>query len=394
MRILFLDHTGMLGGAELSLLDIARHFRAEGRVLLFGDGPFRGRLQEAGVAVTVEPAGEALQRVRRDGGPAAALRSAPAVLRLARRVAAEARTCDVLYANSQKSLVIAALAARRTGRPLVWHLRDLLTPEHVSGLNRRTAVALANTSAKLVIGNSAATAAAFVAAGGRRSLAAVVHNGIDPRPFDDAVADSGGAAVPPGAPVVGVFGRLAPWKGQHVLLDALPRLPGVHALVVGDALFGEEAYAERLRARARELGVAARTHFLGFRGDVPALMKACDVVVHTSTSPEPFGRVLVEAMLAGRPVVASAAGGALEVVEDGVSGLLAPPGSSVALAAVVERLLGDPCLRRRLRRAGRQRALERFALAPMCALIERHLRDLAPPRGGGTALRSARPPRG
>ena len=190
---------------------------------------------------------------------------------------------------------------------------------------------LANRTVVRVIANSRATAAAFVESGGKSKLVRVVYNGIDPAPFElttpaelEALEKELGLAE---ASIVGVFSRLAPWKGQHVLLDALPHLPAVHALLVGDALFGERTYAESLRVRARSLGVADRVHFLGFRKDVPRLMRLSDVVVHTSTAPEPFGRMIVEGMMADKPVVASRAGGATEIIEDKVNGYLVPPGN-------------------------------------------------------------------
>ena len=93
---------------------------------------------------------------------------------------------------------------------------------------------------------------------------------------------------------MGVFSRLAAWKGQHVVVQALAHLPEVNCIIVGDALFGEQAYAERLTTLINDLGLAGRIHFLGHRADVPKLMRAVDVMVHPSIAPEPFGRTLVE----------------------------------------------------------------------------------------------------
>ena len=122
-----------------------------------------------------------------------------------------------------------------------------------------------------------------------------------------------------------MFGRLAAWKGQHVFIRALAGVPDLHAVIVGGALFGEEAYEADLKRLCAELGVADRVHFLGFRRDIPRLMRMMDLIVHASTAPEPFGRVLVEAMLARTPLIASRAGGALEIVQDRVSGRLVAP---------------------------------------------------------------------
>jgi glycosyltransferase involved in cell wall biosynthesis len=180
--------------------------------------------------------------------------------------------------------------------------------------------------------------------------------------------------------VVGVFSRLAPGKGHHVLLEALTRLPGVHALLAGSAVFGEHPYAEALRDQCKALGIEDRVHFAGFRRDIPQLMRLSQVVTHPAVEPEPFGRVIVEGMLAGRPVVATRAGGAVEIVEDGTSGVLVPPRDATALAGALRDLLADPARADALAEAGRKVALEFFSLQAMLEGIARQLQEVAPRR--------------
>lgn len=343
-RILALDHTAALGGAELSLLDVADGLRPDVRVALFADGPLRAALAARGIDAAVLPMGAlgAMRKESRVPSPAALL----AAWRLAGAIGEHAGDARVLYANSQKSFVAAALASMRSGRPVVWHLRDLLGPPHFSALNTRGVVALANWRAARVIANSRATADAFVAAGGRAGLVRVVHNGIAPAPFDAvsaAQASALRAQLSPAARYVwAVFGRLHAWKGQHIAIEALAQgAADAHLWIVGAPLFGERDYEASLRTLAQRLGVADRVHFLGFRDDVAALMRAADLVAHTSTLPEPFGRVLVEGMLAQRPVVAADAGGVREIIADGQTGLLVPPGDAAALARVIAALRAD-----------------------------------------------------
>ncbi len=379
--VLFVDHVGVLGGAELSLLDIITHRRGPTGVVLFADGPFRERLELSGVEVEVLAASRAVESIRREGGGWRDLGAVPGVLNLIRRLARRARGYDVIYANSQKAFVVGALASRLAGRPMIWHLRDVLSPEHFSSLRRRMVVFLANAFAARVIANSKASAAAFAESGGRADKVRVVYNGIDPAPFDavtpselqDARRDLGLDE----SPVVGAFSRLTPWKGQHVLLEALGRLPGVHGLLVGEALFGEGAYEKALREKAKALGIEERVHFLGFRDDVPRLMRLSDVVVHASVAAEPFGRMIVEGMLAKSPVVAGRAGGALEIVEDGVTGLLVPPGDPESLSGVLAGLLANPSRSRTLAEAGYAVARKRFSLAAMLEGVERQVREVA-----------------
>jgi glycosyltransferase involved in cell wall biosynthesis len=379
-HVLFVDHAGVLGGAELSLLDLASAFGERAEVLLLADGPFRAALEVRGVAVSVESLG-ALGRVKKETRlpSPAALTDA---FRLGRRVAARARRRAVIYANSQKAFVVSAAAGVLARRPVVWHLRDILAPPHFSPGNVRAAVALANLRAARVITNSRATAAAFTAAGGRASLVRVVHNGIDPAPFDrvtagDAAAARSALGIPRDAFVVSLFGRFHPWKGQQVLLQALTQLPGVHALFVGAPLFGEEAFESALHAQAAKVGVGDRAHFLGFRGDVPALMRASDVVAHASVYPEPFGRVIVEGMLARRPVIATRAGGVEEIIDDGETGVLIPPDDVRALAEAIDALRADPVRAAAIAERGAAHARARFSLEAMVRGVDAALDGLA-----------------
>lgn len=378
-RVLFLDHVAVLGGAELSLLDIAAAWGPTATAVLLEDGPFRGRLEAAGVRTLIVETGPALRTVRRDA-PAPFLATAAEVVRVARRVARLARGHDLIYANSQKAMVIGALAGVFARRPVLWHLRDILHHADFDPRNVRVAVILANRVAARVVTNSRATADAFRVVGGNAAKTRVIHNGIASAPFcavtPEDIARIHAELHLPGSTVVGVFGRLAPWKGQHVLLEALPQLPGVHALLVGSALFGEQSYVDRLHTMARDLEIADRVHFLGFRSDIPLLMGLTDAVVHTSISPEPFGRVIVEGMLAGRPVVATRAGGAVEIVEDGVTGQLVSPGDVRELAAAIRHVTSSPaCLA--FGSAGRARAKEHFSLESMLARIDEQIHELA-----------------
>ena len=146
-------------------------------------------------------------------------------------------------------------------------------------------------------------------------------------------------------------------------------LPGVQALIVGSALFGEDAYVAELRQLAQAEGVAERVHFAGFQNDVATIMAGVDIVLHTSTHAEPFGRVVVEGMLAGRPVIATSGGGVNEIVADGENGLLVPPNDPPALAAAVSRLMKDQELARRIAAQGRASAATRTSISTRPATI-------------------------
>ena len=366
--LLIINHTSELGGAEFVLLDVARHFGSRCHVLLFADGPLTERLASLGVGFTILPAGRAVTGVRRDGGLLRALASAPAVAALALRVASIARHHAVLYPNSEKAAVITMLVARLIRRPLVWHLHDILSSEHFAPLQRRLVTALANFSARRVIVVSNAARDAFVRNGGDPARVSVVYNGFGPTPstLPGEAARIRGALGVADAPLVGLFGRLTPWKGQHVLLRALAELPGVHALLVGAPLSKERHYAGELQRMAEELSVSDRVHWLGHRDDVAALMQAVDVVLHTSTTAEPFGRVIAEGMLAGRPVLAADGGASRELLGDDHLALV-PAGNPILLAAGLRRILDLPELDRTA--LGERNRLRVRSLFPMSAML-------------------------
>ena len=375
-KILFVDHAAVLGGAELHLLDIATAYRETSCVFLFTDGAFKHKLETAGIKVKVAKSTQSVLDVRASAG-LEALKVLPNLWQMAGQVASVAQGFELIHANSQKAFVTSALATFRGSPPVIWHLQDILTAKHFSSVNRRVAVWLANNCAARVIVNSEATGKAFVAVGGRKELVKVVYNGFSSLPFDNITPEQSAQIRTQlginDVPVVGVFSRLSYWKGQHILLQAIKKLPEVHALLVGEALFGEEEYVAELKSLATVPELAGRVHWLGFRNDVPILMKACDIIVHTSTEPEPFGRVIVEGQLAQRPVIATAAGGAIELIEDGVTGRLVPPGDVSALAKTIEDLLTDNTTAINLGKKGYEQAKTNFALESILATFERAL---------------------
>lgn len=337
-RVLFVCHTGSISGAELVLLDLVRPWAGQS-ALLFEDGPLHQALSACGLNVTISRWGGGLNDVRRDSSFAKVLPVVGAMLGITTDIVRFARKHDVLYANSQKAFVLAAIAAKLTRRPLIWHLHDIISSAHFGKMQRRVQVLLANHCTTKVVVPSKAAADAFVAEGGRDELVAIVPNGLDIAPETQSPAEIRAELQLPQGPLVGVFSRLAEWKGQHIVLQALARTPGVSCIIAGSALFGEEAYEQRLRQMTRDLEIADRVHFLGQRSDVPRLMRAVDAVIHPSIDPEPFGRTLVEAMLADVPVIATDAGAASDILEAGKAGTLVPPGDAGALAAAIGKVV-------------------------------------------------------
>ncbi len=337
MKILFLDQSGKPGGAELCLLDIAKAYKKNCMVGLFADGGFRKLLEQNHIPVQV--LNNQVIRVSKESSLLKGLASLRQLIPLIFKVAQIAREYNLIYANTQKALVIGALASFFARRPLIYHLHDILSPEHFSATNRHLAVFLANNFSSLVIANSQASKTAFITAGGNSKITEVVYNGFDCTKYNVQCLEIEKIRHKLGVDsqfIIGHFSRLAPWKGQHILIEALTQCPeNVTAILVGDALFGEQDYVKQLHQQVETLKLSQRVKFLGFRDDIPQLMAACNLITHTSTAAEPFGRVIVEAMLSRKPVIAAKAGGAMELIEHGVNGFLSTPGNPQELAEII-----------------------------------------------------------
>ncbi|MCR4405511.1 MAG: glycosyltransferase family 4 protein [Anaerolineae bacterium] len=175
--------------------------------------------------------------------------------------------------------------------------------------------------------------------------------------------------------VVGNVGRLVPWKGQEVFLRALarvaPQIRNLKALIVGDPdPPAETAYLKHLQSLVQELGLSDIVRFTGFYSDIPRLMASLDVLVHSSSSPEPFGIVVIEGMAAGKPVIATRAGGVLDIIEDGDNGLLVPVGDDQSMAEAILTLARCPDLAARLGTNARQRVTACFTVTQYVQTVQ------------------------
>lgn len=367
--ILFVDSAEAIGGAERSLLLLMQHLDPEccQPLLACNEGPLAEEARAAGLEVAIVP----MWRLRRlPTAPSLLVRGARGLVRLIRdhRVA-------VVHSNVMRASFYAAAAARWTRTPLVWHVRDI----HTEGWYVRLMCAFA--ARAIAISRAAAEPIPC------RHKLTVIHNGIDLAAFDpsldpNAIRDE--LHVPADVPVVGAVGRLRPWKRPDLFLCAAARVsaaqPDVHYAVVGDTIFPSgHGYLGELRALALDLGIEERVAFPGYRSDIAQVMATFDVLVHTAEA-EPFGRVLIEAMAAGRPIVAFRDGGVPEIVADGETGILVEPGDVDGIAAAVLTLLADPERRRRMGAAGRERAARLFGAAGTARAVEDIYAELA---GGG-----------
>jgi glycosyltransferase involved in cell wall biosynthesis len=384
--VLFLHHAAVLGGAERSLLDLITHLdpnRWDPVVALPGDGPLGDRLRAGGVAVRIVP----IRRLTRSRDPRTLARGLWALVAATWTLVALIRRDRIgaIHANSASALIFGAPAAHLTRVPILWHVRDFVPVRRlVRLLASRCACVIAISRCVLEdLRDQLPTGIPLV----------LVPNGIDPgsssmpadrRASPECQADGG---RPP--KVVAMVAHLVPWKKHAVFLraaaDVWRRHPDARFVVVGDDLFGDHPhYRAELERLAASLGLAESLAFAGAIDDVPAWLERVTCLVLPSER-EPFGRVLIEAMAAGKPVVAVRRCGPSEIVRDRVDGFLAEPGESAEMADAVVRLLSDPGLAESLGANGRARVREQFTIVTTAARFHRVLDAVA---------RTGRRPRG
>ena len=373
--ILFFDHTAQWSGGEISLFNLVTHLdqtKYRPVVALFADGPLRLKLDEAGIETRVIALDESVSQTRKEALGAASLLKVGqlgAIWRLVRQLrrVIRAERASVVHCNSLKSDIIGGLAARWAGVPAVWHVRDRIADDYLPAPIVRAFRLAARRIPTRVIAVSRATLETLP---GTRGI--TIHNGTVFERFADLLSRPPFAGG--GVPTFGIVGRLARWKGQHIFLRAAAlvreQVPNAKFVIVGAALFGEEDYHTELRELAAELNLTDCVEWLGFRRDVPALVAQMDVLVHASTTGEPFGQVLIEGMAAARPVVATRGGGVPEIVVDGETGWLVPMDEIEPLATAMLALWREPQRARAMGAAGRARVEREFTIAATARRVE------------------------
>lgn len=372
-RVLFLDHTAMLGGGEISLLHLVRNLdrrRYLPMVGLFSHGPLEMKLKAEGVETHVLSLTELLVNKRKESlglGSLFRWREMAAASLFVLRLSSWIKTTGaaLVHTNSLKADIIGGIAARLANVPVLWHVRDRIEEDYLP----RFAVWLFRFLCKIIpdylVTNSHATMETLslsnkdpVVRKGRNS---VIHNGLPLNPYVPKEERRAKAGL-----TVGIVGRITPWKGQHIFLEAAAKVikeyPDSTFQVIGSALFSEHEYESGLYETARLLGILHSVEFLGFCPDTPRLIAELDILVHASTVGEPFGQVIIEGMAAGKPVVATLGGGVPEVVIDGVTGIMVPMGDGCAMAEAVLRLARDSQLRAEMGRRGRERVMAHFTI--------------------------------
>jgi glycosyltransferase involved in cell wall biosynthesis len=366
MRIVYLSPSGNLGGAEICLLDMLAVLRDTPEqfqlfVILGEDGPLKDRARSLGAEVIVLPFPKGIARLGDSGSSNSAfqafrlLSALPTFVSYRQRLRDQLnRICpDVVHSNGLKMHLLGALTKSSTTK-LVWHIHDYvsLRPMMVRLMRRLSG------RVDLLIANSKSVAQDLQVLKSQARIIAVL-NVVDLDEF----APEGPcldldqlSELPPAPPEtirVGLLATMAWWKGHRLFLDAISKLDpqtSVRGYVIGGPVYQTNSHQEsleELRKYAASTGISHRVGFTGFVSDPAKAIRALDVVVHASTQPEPFGRIIVEAMACAKPVVTTGMGGANEIVETADFSCRFD-GTASSLAQQLKKLVSDSEERKRL----------------------------------------------
>jgi glycosyltransferase involved in cell wall biosynthesis len=387
-RVAILDHTARISGGEVALLNLARCIdpqRFKLLVVLFADGPLREKLQESGIETIIVPLDPQIADARKDtmGGKSLmrlgdVKQAFTFIGQLSREL--RQRKIDLIHTNSLKSDLLGGLAGRWAGIPVIWHVRDRIADDYLP----RPVVIAFRLAARIIPTRVIAISFATLS-----TLRLRRPGDLSPWNSRRFVVVHDGTEVPPLPPptdenklIVGLVGRISPWKGQNVFLQAIKlirdQFPQARFQIVGSAMFSETAYEQEVRQLCTSLGLDDVVDFMGFRDDVPDLISKMDLLVHASTVGEPFGQVILEGMATGKPVVATRGGGVPEFCEDGVTGLLVPMNDAPAMAAAMARFLSDRHLRIETGQRARQHVIDSFTIQHTAENVQKIYDQMCP----------------
>lgn len=359
MRVVLVSHSAQPGGSNGTVLSLLRHRPpdAECACVFLEQGPVLEAAEQLGVPAELLDTGRARELWR-----------VPGAVRALRRLV-HGHRAEIVFAHVSKAHLYASVAAHRAEVPYLWWQHESTNQKPLMQ------VVSAWLPARAIVCSSRWTAAQQGHPRGARVQ--VIHPGVEldpPPPAHAHTASAGGAAV------IGIVGRLQRWKRVELALEAMRHIhraqPAAVMRIIGGTTPGiDEGYGEELRIRAEQAGIAGAVEFRGQVTDVRAELSQVDVLLHTARS-EPFGLVLVEAMVQHVPVVAVSEGGPLEILRDGVDGLLSV-GEPEALAERVLQLISDPRRRERMGAQGADRARELFSARRMAGRTWKLVRSLA-----------------
>ncbi|UCG34871.1 MAG: glycosyltransferase family 4 protein [Candidatus Omnitrophota bacterium] len=392
INILFLDHQAQMGGGEFSLMETIKILNKNifnPIVMLGTKGPFRNELDKIGINTEIINVPEYFRTYKRDPSRGNAFSSLiksifilPDLIKKTEETI-KRNKADIVAINTIKSAFFGIPAAQKTKVKSVWIIRDCLTKDFYRAIFLREIKRLAEKVDKIIC-TSEEVKRHFLNLAGRNSSnkVTIVYNGVDLDRFNPAL---NGEKIREelllrDKYVITLIGRLEPWKGQKVFIraakTALEKRDNLRFFIVGGALFGREAYENECLMLVKKLGVEGKVLFLGFRNDVPNVIVASDVIVHTSILPEPFGRGIIEAMACAKPVISTNIGGPREILTP-ETGIFIEPNRPDFLADEIIKLIDETDRRLLLGSNARERVERMFDIRKTTQKLENIIKEIA-----------------
>ena len=369
--ILFIHQSAELYGSDktilmfISQMDKAKYFPV---VILPFDGPLKTEFEKNGVKVVIAPVLKLYRKMFTPGNLVkftGEYRKGIEVLDALHRE----HNFSLVYSHTLAALIGFIWASKRNIRHL-WHVQEIIARPKL--FNRAFKYILSRKSNDKIIYDSRETMNFW--ADGEPQIAkksGFIWNGLDPEGKENHTPEEIASVRKEffnadTETVIGLVGRINSWKGQQLLLRAFAKIageyPDARLVYLGSAPPNQEFFVDELKSNIQKFDLSQKVTIIPFRQDIWKFWDSLDIAVVPSTEPEPFGMVAIEAMLAGKPVVAANHGGLTEIVLNGETGFLFDPGNDEALASALKKLLDDPVLRTRFGALGKERASTVFSL--------------------------------
>jgi len=374
IHIGIIEDCAKVGGAQVNIFLLAKNLSPRFKLTVFcpQKGELTDELKARRIPSIVVPMDRLVSTSTRIGkrylfNPLAVIYNLSLILPYSVKLARVMREhrVDVVHTNSMFAHIIGGIAARLSGLPCIWHMQDIVSPRLLWGLIRKTVKLMAPSLATRVVVVSKAVSEMF--AGNGKTPTLIVPNGME---IDFSHRDGRGKlrselGLPSHVKLVGLVGRLTPWKGQRTFLMAAEAVvrerTDVHFLMIGAASEEEKYFERELRRWVQRPFLRNKVTILGFRQDVWKLIPDFDIGVIASEDPDPLPRIVLEFMASGVPVIATAVGGIPEMVRDGVEGKLIPPKNPRHMADVILEMVDQRSLRRKMGENGKEKVREKFS---------------------------------
>jgi len=364
LKILFLHTSSDLYGSSKILYLVARKLHEEGyhvHLVVSENGPLLEEFKKIGADTSIIRLGVLRKRyMNLPGIINRFLVMISAYFKLRRLISSE--KIDLIYTNTTP-VIIGGILSKMMGMPNIWHLHEIMDPP-ASGLHRIFSSIIKSTSKKVIAVSDAVYQNWLPFIGEKKMVR--VYNGvpIEKNSIQSTIKDE--LNIDQDSLLIGMIGRLNLHKGQFYFLEIAKELikknDALKFIIVGDAFAGYEYLYQKLENSIAELGLGKHVFYLGYRQDIPQIMKGIDLFVLPSIKPDPFPTVVLEAMAHKKPVVATAQGGALEQVIDGVTGIHIPLDNAIIAAEKIQVLINDADFRIQCGLNGRKRLEEVYSL--------------------------------